>query len=162
MQMPMTSPDWKSHVTPHFYCLDLWNAVGPLMTPSALCYANGTANGVTWQKGHIAPHFNHFAWRNTVVPSMMPLVSYDANMMLMSMPIVSHDPKSHITPYFYHLDLRNVTALLTVLSQLCDADECANDITWPKRSCYIPFWMSFPKECNGGIDDANSMTWCWN
>ena len=38
-----------------------------------------------------------------------------------------------------------------------DAD--ANGITWPKSSCCTSFWLCWPKEYNGAIDDAVHITW---
>ena len=47
--MPMVSHYQKSHVVPHFNCLDLTNSMVPFMMPSALCVA-ANANSVTWSK----------------------------------------------------------------------------------------------------------------
>ena len=40
----------ESHIAPHFNCLDLRNALIPLMTLLSSCDTNTGANGVTWQK----------------------------------------------------------------------------------------------------------------
>ena len=47
MPMQMVSHNQKSHVAPHFNCLDLMSAVLPLTVPLALLDANASANGVT-------------------------------------------------------------------------------------------------------------------
>ena len=47
MVLPMVSHDQKSDVAPNLDLLHLMNAEVPLMMPSALHYANASANGIT-------------------------------------------------------------------------------------------------------------------
>ena len=42
--------DWKSHLAPHFYCLDLGNGVMPLVTPLASCVTDANTSVNTWPK----------------------------------------------------------------------------------------------------------------
>ena len=41
-----------------------------------------------------------------------------------------------------------------------DAYASVDGIAWPKRSCCTLFQLSWPKELNGGIDDAIGVTSC--
>ena len=49
--------------------------------------------------------------------------------MVMAVPMVLHDQKSHATAHLNCLDLTNVILLLTVLLELCDAGTGTNNIT---------------------------------
>ena len=71
----MASLDQKSHVAFHFNCLDLTNALLPLMTPFASCYASVSVTGVTWPKHHVAPHFDLLVMMNAMVLLIIPLAS---------------------------------------------------------------------------------------
>ena len=68
----MVSHNQKGQVVSQFDCLDLQNAMVPLMTPLASCDANAGTSCVTDQKGHVAPYFNHHDLRNVMVPLMIP------------------------------------------------------------------------------------------
>ena len=90
-----------------------------------------------------------------LVPVLVPVLAsvscaiYDA---LMSCDADGNDitqSKSHIVPYFDHLDLRNAVLPLIRSSSLHDANASSNGIAWPRRSCYISFQLSWSKECIG-------------
>ena len=81
----------------------------------------------------------------------------------------------HCTHCFSCLDLRNTMMLLTVPFAWHDADASANSvklmmplvscdanagITWPKKSRYTLFQLSWPNKQNGSIDSAISIIWC--
>ena len=53
MPTPVVSHDQKSHVTPYFNCLDLRNAMVPMIT----LLASG-GSGATDQKSHATAHFD--------------------------------------------------------------------------------------------------------
>ena len=61
-------------------------------------------------------------------------------------------PKSHVTPHFASLDLRN-TVVPQVMS-LASHNASASGITWPEKSCCTWFWMAWHKQSNGVIDDT--------
>ena len=50
MLVSMTSHDQNSHVAPDFDCLQLRNAMVPLMILSAFCNANASTSGIIWPK----------------------------------------------------------------------------------------------------------------
>ena len=47
-------------------------------------------------------------------------------------------------------------------SASCNADTGTNGITWPRKSSYASFQLSWPKKCNSAIDDAVGIMWCWS
>ena len=78
----------------------------PLMMLLALCHAG--ANGLTWPKRHVTYHFSCLFIRNTMIPLMMLLASYETytypigimwhkyqwhHLLPMPVAIVSHDQK---------------------------------------------------------------------
>ena len=96
----------KSHVPPHFTCLDLWNAMVALILSSTsydaqckcqwhhitkmscctICWSSWpkVCNGVIddslhWPKNFVAPHFTCLYLRNAMAPLMTLLTSLDAN-----------------------------------------------------------------------------------
>ena len=75
--VPMSSHDQRGHVANHFDCLDLMNAMVPLMMPSVSCDANASVNGVRWPKSNVSTSFNPLDLMNAVVSLMIPLASYD-------------------------------------------------------------------------------------
>ena len=85
---PMTLHDQEGQVAPHFNCLDLWNAMVPLMMLLALC--DGEANGGLWIKEimlHVIYFVFHYGkqWCNLwccwyhVTLILIPMTSYDTN-----------------------------------------------------------------------------------
>ena len=88
--------------------------------------------------------------------------------LVMLIQISSHDQKVCVSTHFHHLDLRNAVMPLTMPSTSLATNASMEGITWPKRSCCTLFQLSWPKECNGAIDnavtiyDANAgATWWW-
>ena len=91
MPTPMVSHDQKSHVAPHFCCLDLWNAMvlsRPLdadINAMESHDSNSSASGIMWYKCwgqchctteiDIAPHFNCLNVRKAVAYFMILLSS---------------------------------------------------------------------------------------
>ena len=69
-------------------------------------------------------------------------------------------PKSHVTPHFDYLDLRNAILPLKMSLASQDTDASENCVTWPKKSCCTPFWLSWNKECNGAINNTVGFIWC--
>ena len=61
----------KSYFAPHSNCLDLRNAIVPLIIQSASHD----------QRSYIAPHFNHFDLRKAMVPLVILLASHDQKVM---------------------------------------------------------------------------------
>ena len=98
-------------------------------------------------------------------------------MILIPVPMLSHDQERHFAPcfhclhlsnemalddqnlFFCHPDLRNAMVPSVMLSMSCDAPASASGITWPKESCYTSFQSSWPQECDGGTDDAVGIIW---
>ena len=68
-------------------------------------------------------------------------------------------PKGHAAPHFDCLDVWNVVVPLTMLMASCDAIS-ANSIAWPEKSCCTSFQSSWPKKCNGAIDNSINITCC--
>ena len=58
MPKQMVSHEGKGHVTPHFDCLDLRNAMVPLTIPLASHDLNACASDVIWPKHHIGHPFD--------------------------------------------------------------------------------------------------------
>ena len=145
----VTSP--KSHVAPHFNCLDVRNAMLPLTTLLTSFGANTGANGVSAQKAiwHLILIITDL--RNAVVPLMTPL----HHVMLMPTLMASYDQRSNVAPHFSCLNLRNAMVLLMMLA-LCDTGASANGIKWPKshvsphfnclylRNSLVPFLVPLP------------------
>ena len=73
----MASHDPTHYIAPLFDCLNLRNAMVPLMMPS-LCDADTGFNGITQSKCHFAAHLNCHDLRNAMVPLMMLLALCDA------------------------------------------------------------------------------------
>ena len=69
-----------------------------------------------------------------------------------------HMTKSHMTPHFNHVDVKNGMLWLMMLSPSCEGDVSTNGITWPKELCCIWLWLSWPKEYSCIIDDANGIS----
>ena len=98
MLMPMASHNQKSYVASEFICLDLRNAVVPLMTPLTSCDASAGTIGVTQPKSNMAPHFNYLYLRNAMLPLMVPWASCNCGAKVIAW------PKGH-----YHLSLIALT-----------------------------------------------------
>ena len=117
---PVASHNQESHVTPHFNCLTLRNAVVPLMILLALCDAGG--NGVTWPKEIYCISFQLCCW-----------CWYQWCCMTQ---------KIYVSLYF---DLRSAMVSLTMLFASHGPDASANGIKWPRNSCCISLQSSWPK-----------------
>ena len=83
MLMPMASNDHICHVTCNFNCLDLRNAMLPLMTWHHLTLKSVSMashdQNPDGQTSHVANYFNHLNLRNSVVLLTMPLASCYTN-----------------------------------------------------------------------------------
>ena len=53
-----------------------------------------------------------------------------------------HDPQSHIAPHFNCLQQGSAMVLFLLPSASYDTDTETNGITWPRKSCFIPFQLS--------------------
>ena len=71
-------------------------------------------------KSLLAPYFDHLDIRNVIVLTMP--------MMLMLVPMVSHDQKSHVALNLDYPDHRSAMVLLTMLYAIHDVDASANGI----------------------------------
>ena len=96
-----------------------------------LALCDAGANDVTWQKRHVA---YHFIW----LPEENNVSIYDAA------GIIWHWSQwHHVTP--------TPMAIIWCQWQLCNET---------KKSCYSSFWLCWPKESNGDIENADSIIWC--
>ena len=64
MPVPMASHDQKSHVVPHFDCIDPRKAIVPLTMPNA---SDDTKASAYDQKSYAKFHINHRGLRNRMV-----------------------------------------------------------------------------------------------
>ena len=108
------------------------------------------------QISHVTPHL--VSWPKEYSSALMtPLASCDSKVSVSSITW----PKNNATPNFSHLDIRNAIVPLMMPWASCNA--VAHGITWPKKSCCTSFWISWPKECDGAINDVNTavngVTW---
>ena len=55
-------------------------------------------------------------------------------MMLTLVPVLSHDQKSHGSPFFNYLDQRNAKVSLIMLLASCDVDASTNGVIWLKSN----------------------------
>ena len=122
-------------------------------------------------KSHIAPHLIVYDLRLYLISVILTL---RITVMPLTMKLASHDtnagasgivwPKNYVAPHFDHPDLSNAIVPLITPSVSCDTNASASGMTWPKKSCCTSVWMSWPKECNGAIDNVISITghkyWC--
>ena len=135
----------------------LWglrNEMTPLIKLSVCLDANGSVNGNTWQKGHVAHDINCLDLKNAVVQ----FASCDANAGTSS---VTWPSKYDVVPQFDWLGFRNVVVSLMILLLSYDADTGTSSIgvACPKISHCISFWSSWSKECNVAINDTAGITW---
>ena len=105
----------KSDVAPHFNCLNLREGTVPLMMLLAWYDIHASANGIKKSRGQAAPHFNSLDLRDVMVLFWGPLAAntrpifaphFDYlhktnavmmhHMMVMQVPMASHDQKSHV------------------------------------------------------------------
>ena len=149
------SHNQKGHVASNCDYPDLSNVMVTLRILTASCGTNMSASGMTLQERSCCTSFL----------SSSPMECSDA----FSIKWQGHSNQWHymtknvILHLTDHLDIRNVMVLLTIPSASCDADADAdtNDVTWPKKSCCTLFWSSWPKDCNGAINNALCITCCW-
>ena len=71
----------------------------------------------------------------------------------------SHDQKGNVSPHFNHLDPRNAVVPLMLLLASHESNASTTGITWPKKSGYTSFQLSWPKKCNGTTDNTVGITW---
>ena len=151
MPLAIVSCNQKSHVTSKFDILDLWNVMVMLGMLAASCDDNTSANAMAWQEMSCCISFLSSwpkAWNDAIE------LKWHWHWHQWTL----HDHKGHLVCHFDHLDIRNVMVLLTMPSASCDADAGANGVTLPKRSCCTSFYSSWPKECNGIINNAVCIT----
>ena len=80
------------------------------------------------KKSHVAPHFDCLDLMNAMV-----LLKHSwCHVMLMLLPVVSHDKNSHVEPSFNHLHVMNAVMPIMIPSASCYADTHANDVTSQK------------------------------
>ena len=75
MPIPVVSFDHKTPVAPHFSWVGLRNVMVPVMMVSVPHDTGGSANGLIWQKSHVAPYFGCLHLIIAVVEFFMLLVS---------------------------------------------------------------------------------------
>ena len=145
----MVLHDQKCHVAPHFNNLDVWNAVVLLTMPMVSLDAKASASVMAWSKRSClislqsswckecnGGHWWHCCchqWHHMTKKVMLHLIliistigmqwchwwCYQHHMMLTLSPMASHDQKSHVTPHFSYLDLKNAMVALIALASLC-------------------------------------------
>ena len=103
------------------------------------------------QTCHIASQYDYLDLRNAVVPLMTPLVPYDSSAGDIGVTWL----QKHWTPFqpSWPKEYHDTTDAWTS----CNAG--AKGITWPKMSCCISNWLTWPKECNCVIDDTIGIMW---
>ena len=173
----------KGHVGAHFDHLDPSNPLMPLLILLPLHNVDASTSGVTWSKTfpshfnhllasndtdantnvltwpkiHFASHFSCLNLWDAAVPLVMFMAPCDTDASVSSIKL----PKHHVAPHFNFLDLRSAMLPLSTLSASHDAWSGPNGDTWPIKSC-CTFWSSWSRECNGTINDAVHITWCWH
>ena len=110
--------------------------VTPISVPVASCDP----------KSHVASNLEYLGLSNVVVPLMMLSVSCDGNTDANGVTW----PRKTCCTSFWLSSLRNAIVHLVMPSAAHDVS--ANGVTW---SFCTSFWSSWPKECNGAIEDVN-------
>ena len=144
----MESHDQYSHVAPHFDCLDLRNAVVPLMMPMLVPMAS---HG---QKSHVVPHFDYLDLRNAIVPLTMPSVYHAASANGITWPIkscctsfwLSWSKECNCCHWWYHQHSGTNTGVSGVILQ--------------EKSCYSSC-LFLPEEYNGVTNDSSGSGITW-
>ena len=77
-------------------------------------------------------------------------------------PNSAHDQKGHVVPHFGYLDWTNSVVSLMMPLELHGADTGASSIMWPKKSCFILIWLSWPNKWNVTIDNTDGIMWHWH
>ena len=95
----------------------------PLVTPLALCDTDANKNHITCPKSNPAPNFSCLNLRNTVVPLMMLLGSYDTHASANGHQITKMSCCTSDC-----LDLRNAMVPPTTMLALHDVRACINVI----------------------------------
>ena len=111
----------KNHVASHFICLNIRNAVVPLMMLLASCDIDVSASDIKWLKCHVAPHFKCLDLRN----GMLPLTTLSA--------------WCHFWCQWFHMTKSCYTSFLSSWpKEYIDSIGSAVQITcWHQRSCII-------------------------
>ena len=134
MSMPMAWYEQRSHVTPPFDYLDLWNkrCHWHCHLESGDTGATGIACLCQWyyitKKSCIAPHFNYLDLQNEMLPLTMPSAPCDGH----ARTWCHMTKKSYHVPHFSWHDLGNAMVSLMMLLALCNAG--ANGVTWLKET----------------------------
>ena len=177
--MPIVSHNQKSDVAPQFNHLDLRNA----MVPLAICHSSSNdlmlpENGLS----HLISVFLTWGMQG----SNLWYCWY--HVILISIPVTSHDQKSHLHLFLsswpkqysgaiydavgimWHQKVMLFLILLSWPKEYNDVSENADGIVlttvvsmaWhdQKSDVELPFQSSWSKKCKGAIDDAISITCC--
>ena len=131
--------------------LDLRNGMVPLKMPLASHGISAEAVGVMWPKSQVAPHFDCLDLRNAVVPMMTLSASCDPGVCVNCLTWQN----SNVAPHFDYLHETN--AVLSLTAHGLDAGP--SDIKWTKNSWSTLFQSSWPRECNGAIENNISIMW---
>ena len=129
----------KSYVEAHFSFLNLRNKMVQLVMLLTWCDNDASTSGIKYQKVKLQLIWIVLIWEI----QWCHWQYYHFHMILGLVPIVEHDMKSHVAPYFDHLDIRNAVVSMMVLSTSCDAnisemalhDTNASDIMWCQCFC---------------------------
>ena len=100
------------------------------------------------QKSHVTSYFGHLDLINAMVVLMMSLVSCNTNTGTNS--ITWPNKIATCSDCF---DLRNAVVPFMMPLVWCDIETGSSGVIWSKMSCWTSFWSSWPKECNGAIDN---------
>ena len=141
LMMPVASHDQNYQIPSPFDHFDLNNGMVPLITLLASCHTDTSINGIQWPEKSCCTFFQ-LSWPNEY-SGAIDITWYWCQCQ------VSNDQNSLIVPCFDHLELTNMMALLMVPSVSCDANI---GITWPRKSCFILFKLSWIRRQDGAID----------
>ena len=120
----------KIIVESQFDCLDLSHTVVPLMTPLASYDANAETSDVTWPKQSCCTSFQA-SWPKKCNVAIDDAISI---MCCWCWCQWHHMTKSHVVPYFEHLDIRNAMVPFMMPLASYDTSVSANGTTWPTTS----------------------------
>ena len=140
MLMPIASHHKMSHAAHHFSCLNLGNAVVPLMILLASCDTDASANGIKWPTSHVgwnctifmplasceaSASANSIKWSKEHVASHFILTIYNANG-------ITWPKKSCCILFIYHPELTPAVVSLTMPSASHAANASTQCSTRPK------------------------------
>ena len=145
----------QSHVAPHFSCLDLRNAMVPLMVVStngidAMAWhdSNTNASGIKKQRNDVAPHFICFLSKESD-----GTIDAAAGMMWHWCQCQWHQITKNWCYTSLHLSWsKECSVSVFSANGMCCHYQC---------QCYTSFWLSLQDKCSGVIGEAVGIRWWW-